>query len=101
MNVVILIESHPAEKAYHQCNILLEEKHHIDCVFFYGNGVLNATQPLWQEFAIKKNIKTYACVKSVEERHLNTHPIEIAGLSTFIALALSADKVIQFKADML
>lgn len=95
VNSVILIESFPAESAYHHCEKLLDRQQQIDCVFFYGEGVLNTHTPEWQMLA--KKIKSYACVKSVEAHNVDVKNIEIAGLTTFFAAALNTEQLIQFK----
>ncbi|MBI5447763.1 MAG: DsrE family protein [Gammaproteobacteria bacterium] len=97
-HVVVLVENYPAEPAYQFCLSLLEKQIQIDCVFLYGEGVLNTSSSSWQNLAKEHVLPLYACAKSAEQRALPCQHIEIAGLATFMAKALQADEVHQFKA---
>lgn len=99
MNFAILIESFPATYAYGYCETLINNQHHINCIFFYGEGVLNSNEPTWQQFITQHKITAYACIKSVEAKQIKTNRIGTAGLATFLVSAIQSNQVVQFKQD--
>lgn len=78
------------------CKILLGHGHEINCLFFYGPGVLNLVEKSetltdW----LSLGVDLYACSVSSENLDI-TEPVKIAGLTTFFGLSLEADRTLRF-----
>ena len=89
--------------ALHFCETLLKKNHTLNCLFFYGDGIenLRATNEIfndWQALAKTKTIDLLACSLSTYARGLTIteSTIQLAGLSTFMAHATAADRILRF-----
>lgn len=128
MNYTLIIQSPPygvtsSEHALKFAKCLLEKKHVIKRIFFYGDGVYNATQltitpqnesdlsSAWRTFISSNNLDNVVCIaaalrrgvineteaKRYEKEAVNMHEnFELSGLGQLIDASTQSDRVITF-----
>lgn len=115
--------SQASYSAYRFCKALLEQGHHLHRVFFYHDGIYNATRLAtpphdeqdiyqeWQNLAKEHNIELIVCIAAALRRGLldkeesiryqkDTHNLAdgftLGGLGQLIEAAASSDRLITF-----
>jgi len=103
-----------SDSAYQFAKAALEKGHEIARVFFYQDGVLNATklmepqaddrhiQKQWSALATEKGIEFIVCVAAAKRRGIDESVVaegfKIGGLGMLTDLAIEADRLVTFRA---
>lgn len=116
MKFGILIQEGPynhqaADSAYNFTVAALEKGHEITGIFFYNDGVLNATKLMdppqddrninkrWSELG-EKGIDLIVCIAASKRRGINDEVLapkfRIAGLGQLVDIAIKSDRLITF-----
>lgn len=102
-----------SDSAYQFAKAVLEKGHEIPRVFFYQDGVLNATklmdpqaddrhiQKQWSALATEKGIEFIVCVAAAKRRgiveEVTAEGFKIGGLGMLTDLAIEADRLVMFR----
>ena len=103
-----------SDSAYQFAKAALDKGHEIARVFFYQDGVLNATklmdpqaddrhiQRQWSTLATEKEIEYVVCVAAAKRRGIVEEVVaegfKIGGLGMLTDLAIEADRLVTFRA---
>ena len=117
MDIGILIKEGPynhqaSDTAYKFAEAAIKKGHRIDAVFFYNDGVNNASKDMdppqddrhignrWVELCQKKKVQMMVCIAAAKRRGINDDVLidcgEITGLGNFTDIAIRNDRLMIF-----
>jgi tRNA 2-thiouridine synthesizing protein D len=117
MNIGILVNAGPytheaSDSAYHFCRAALAAGHQIQRVFFYHDGVNNATRLTeppqddrnivnrWTKLAAEHKVDLVVCVAAALRRGIKDENLatgfRISGLGQLIETSIQADRMVTF-----
>lgn len=98
---------HQSKRALRFCQQLMQQRHKINCLFFYRQAVDHAStdienealeiQRQWQAFAKQYDIPLVVCHTVAERKGLNgfAERFDDAGLTALVSAMASADRTLQ------
>lgn len=103
---------HASSSAYHFCDAALKKGHEIHRVFFYGDGVYNASPPpdatghdrglasCWSHLGTDRGIDLAVCSTAAARRGIAVGHLpagfRMAGLGQFVEAGIVADRLVVF-----
>ncbi|GMT49548.1 MAG: sulfurtransferase TusD [bacterium] len=116
MKIAVLVLDGPynhqaSDTAYNFTKAAIEKGHEIEGVFFYNDGVINATKLMeppsddrniakrWSELGAT-GVKLTVCIAAAKRRGINDDVVidnaKISGLGQLVEMAVAADRLITF-----